>query len=116
MAGALTTASTGSTPRVGHFFKKLHDNLTTGLSGANDGTLFSRHGQGTLFLDRAETDHYYRLVHELVAWSAPLEDLSRKSVETFLADAMFEALDWQTPRDSLSVSVWLVPRKICLRG
>ena len=61
---------------------------------------FSRRDEGSLFLDAEETSAYSRVVNELLKQHVPREDLSRRSVEAFLQEALFGSLDLQSRSSS----------------
>ena len=84
-------------PEVRHFIKFVHSRLTPG-SSSGDGIWFSRRDEGSLFLDREERAAYSALITALMKKYVPQDDLSRRSVETFVQDALFASLDLRERR------------------
>ncbi len=77
---------------VYEFILFVRTRLAPGTS-SDDGIWFSRRDQGSLFLDREEQAAYSSLITDLLKRHAPEGDLSRRSVETFVQDALFASLD-----------------------
>lgn len=71
----------------------VHSRLTDGVPLDGDGIWFSRREEGSLFLDAEEARRYSGVVVELMKRYVPREDLSRRSVESFLQRALFDSLD-----------------------
>lgn len=80
-------------PEVAAFIRSVQSGLTVGATLDVGGLWFSRHDEGSLFLDAAEAAAYSRLVADLLKQHVPREDLSARSVESFLQEAIFSALD-----------------------
>ncbi|MGE3275201.1 MAG: hypothetical protein AB7O67_08810 [Vicinamibacterales bacterium] len=81
-------------PEVQAFIRFVFSRLVPGTS-SGAGIWFSLRGEGSLFLDPEERKEYTATIAHLMATHVPKHDLSRRSVETFLQDALFEALDLQ---------------------
>jgi hypothetical protein len=78
---------------VADFIRLVRSRLTDGVPLPGDGIWFSRRDEGSLFLDVEEARRYSDVVTELMKRYVPLEDLSRRSVESFLQRALFASLD-----------------------
>jgi hypothetical protein len=78
---------------VAEFIRLVHSRLTAGVSLQDDGIWFSRRDDGSLFLDPEEARNYSHVVTELMKRYVPSDDLSRRSVESFLQRALFSSLD-----------------------
>ncbi len=85
---------------VAEFIQLVRSRLSAGEPVHDEGMWFSRRDEGSLFLDAEETSAYSYVVTELERQHVPREDLSRRSVEAFLQEALFAALDLQS-RSSL---------------
>lgn len=84
-------------PEVAAFIRQIRADLKPAASPSSDDAVwFSRRGGGFLALSREETRAYSAIIARLMQKFVPNEDLSRRSVETFLQDAMFTALDLQS--------------------
>ena len=83
---------------VERFIRQLQANLAPHTSGNLRGIWFSRRDDGSLFLDEEETATYTGIVDELMKEFVPREDLTRRSVESFLQDALFSSLDIRKKR------------------
>jgi hypothetical protein len=79
-------------PEVAAFVRSIHSDLS-GQPEPDDGIWFSRTDEGSVFLDAERAAVYSRVVTELMKTYAPREDLSRRTVEGFLQEAVFDALD-----------------------
>jgi hypothetical protein len=75
------------------FIRSIHANLGADVPSALEGLWFSRHQDGTLFLSAEEVEAYRELVDDLNEHFNRNQDLSRRSVELLLQDAIFQALD-----------------------
>jgi hypothetical protein len=84
-------------PEVRQFIVFVHSRLKPG-SASGDGIWFSRRDDGSLFMDPEEQAAYSALIAALMKTYVPKDDLSRRSVETFVQDALFEALDLRERR------------------
>jgi hypothetical protein len=78
---------------VAEFIRFIHSRLNLGGQAQDAGLWLSRHDEGSLFLDPEETRAYAGLVTALMAKHVPREDLSRRSVESLLQEALFASLD-----------------------
>lgn len=80
---------------VRDFIRDLHRDLEDGIpSGPNEfGLMVSRPQEATLYLDSRETHRYSVTVSDLFNQSVKREEMSRRSVERSLQEAMFAALD-----------------------
>lgn len=78
---------------VEDFIRSVQQNLAPGLPHGPGGLWISRHDEGSIFLDDAEREGYSNTVGRLVDEFAKAGDLSRRSVETYLQDSLFHALD-----------------------
>lgn len=84
-------------PEVRQFIVFVHSRLKPG-SASGDGIWFSRRDEGSLFLDPEEQAAYSAVIAALMKTYVPKDDLSRRSVETFVQDALFKALDLREQR------------------
>lgn len=80
-------------PDVAAFITSIYGSLSEGTPDDVPGMLISRPGEGTLFLDAEDADSYRKTVGGLTREFARAGDLSRRSIEKALQDALFEALD-----------------------
>jgi hypothetical protein len=77
---------------VQRFLRQLHEDLEASREIDHSFLMLSREGQGTLFLDQAERREYYGLLSDLEEY-ADSRGFSRRAVESYLQDAIFEVLD-----------------------
>jgi hypothetical protein len=82
-------------PQVAAFIRSIHSDRS-GQPAPDNGIWFSRRDEGSVFLDAERAVVYSRVVTELMKKYAPREDVSRRTVEGFLQEAVFEALDIQS--------------------
>ncbi len=82
---------------VATFIRFVRDRLKPGES-TSDGKWIYRAKEGSLFLDLEETKEFARVVDSLLKKHVPRDDLSKRSVESFLLDAMFDALDLRSKK------------------
>jgi hypothetical protein len=80
---------------VGEFIRAVNANLSGGTTEELAGLLMSRWGEGSLILDDKEAAAYRSTVDRLNRDFVRQEDLSRRSVERSLEEALFHALDLQ---------------------
>src|SRR5688572_30429931 len=80
-------------PEVEAFIRLIYSNLSKAQGSPQGGIWFSRTDEGSLFLDPAETKTYRALVAQLIDTFVKGEDLSRRSVESYLNEAVFSSLD-----------------------
>ncbi len=78
---------------VGDFIRGIHKDLAPGIPESLAGFWLSRADEGSLFLDQTDAVAYAATVGQLVADFARTGDLSRRSVERHLQDALFHSLD-----------------------
>lgn len=78
---------------VEDFIRTVQQNLAPGLPHGPGGLWISRHDEGSIFLDDADRVAYSITVGRLVDEFAKASDLSRRSVEKYLQDSLFQALD-----------------------
>lgn len=75
------------------FIRLIHSNLSTAQGSPQGGIWFYRTDEGSLFLDPAETKTYRALVAQLIDKFVKGEDLSQRSVESYLQETVFSSLD-----------------------
>jgi hypothetical protein len=79
---------------VGNFIQDIHENLTPRMPGSRTTSFWiSRAGEGGFVLDEAEGAAYSAVIDRLVKDFAPKGDLSRRSLEVYIQDALFYSLD-----------------------
>ena len=78
-------------PEVEAFIRLIDSNLSTLQGSPQGGLWFSRAGEGSLFLDPEETRSYRALVALLIEKFVKGEDLSQRSVESYLQEALFSS-------------------------
>jgi hypothetical protein len=85
----------GKLDYVEQFIRDVQANLSDGMPEELNGLLISRWGQGSLILDGNDAAAYRAAADRLNADFNKGEDLSRRSVEKSLEEALFHALDLQ---------------------
>jgi hypothetical protein len=75
------------------FIRGIHENLSPGIPETLAGIWISREGEGSLFLDQSDSGAYESTVDRLIDDFVKDDSLSRRSVESFLQEALFRALD-----------------------
>jgi hypothetical protein len=80
-------------PEVAEFIRQIHGKRPHSKSPRPDGVWWSRRDEGFLVFDADQTRAYRSVVQRLLKRHVPNDDLSVKSVESFLQDAVFSALD-----------------------
>jgi hypothetical protein len=83
---------------VGEFIRGVHKNLSPGIPDRYSGLWISKHDESSLFLDEADRVAYAGTVSRLVDEFARTGELSRRSIEGYLQDALFCSLDIQHKR------------------
>jgi hypothetical protein len=80
-------------PYVEAFIRAIHGSLAVESPDRLTGLLISRHDRGSLIIDGADLRAYKATVEQLMAQFVKKDDLSRRSTEAYLDDALFLALD-----------------------
>ncbi len=77
---------------VEDYLRHLYEGLTQGHPSVLEGPWFSRQGQGSIFLDKEDAAAHFQVLERLMKEHARREDISRRTVEGYLQDALFSAL------------------------
>lgn len=82
--------------QVSDFIRSIHASLAAGSPSSLNGLrVLSKRNEGSLFLDRSESAQFDEAVAALRKTFGKKPDISQKTVEQYLRDALFGALDLQ---------------------
>ena len=95
-----TPATRGTPSYVSEFIRRVHQSIQPASTARLEGFWLSRRDEGSLFFDSEERTQYIDVVERLEREFAKGGDLSRKSIERYLQNALFDSLDLNDARGS----------------